>query len=151
MPRPLAWALPFLWMAGIWFLSSRSFDPGEPSTLFAVFSNLMHAPLYGVLALLWAGALLRRPDGTWPRLRLGEGCLLVLLPFLYGCIDEWHQGSVPGRDPSGMDILTDGVAALAVVLVISYLGGPSRERGLYARLFGWALACVLVAAAGVFL
>ncbi len=119
--------------------------------VFAVFSNLMHAPLYGGLALLWAGALLRRPDRAWPRLRLGEGLVLILLAFLYGCVDEWHQGSVPGRDPSGMDLVTDGVAAAAVVFVIAYLGGACSERGLYGRLVGWSLACVSVAAAGVFL
>jgi len=134
-------------MAGIWWLSSRTFETGEPTFLLVLLSNLMHAPLYGLLALLWAGLFLRQPDGDWPRPTRRELFLLVLLPALYGLVDEWHQSLVPGRDSSALDVVTDVVAAAATAGIIRYLGAPdASERGLLARLALGVIACVGAAA-----
>jgi len=73
--------------------------------------NLLHVPLYGVLALLWLRVL-----RAW---RIAGGALapgVFALTVGYGALDEWHQSFVPGRDPSSGDVLLDAAGAtLAIV------------------------------------
>lgn len=87
-----------LYMALIWFLSSRSGDamhiPGD-------FDKLAHLAEYAVLAFLLARGF-GRPF-WWAA---------FLTATIWGVIDEWHQSWVPLRDASAWDIVADALGAL---------------------------------------
>jgi VanZ family protein len=87
---------------------------------FEVNDKLVHLGLYSVLgaALAW---------GAWRTRRGIVG--LLLLGFSYGAVDEWHQGFVPGRDPSMGDLLADGAGVIVGFLFVRWLL-KSRTRGL---------------------
>ena len=152
IPRALVWVLPVAWMGLIWRLSSRSFEPAEPSFAFSVLSNLVHAPLFGLLALFWAALLAERPPGERSPLAAvgpGRAAVALALVVLYGIADEWHQSRVPGRDASALDVVTDAVAAAATLLVVLHVvRAGATERGLVARLLAGLAACVAVATWG---
>ena len=80
---------------------------------FEVNDKLVHLGLYAVMgaALAWGG---------W-RTRRGAGSLLLLIGFSYGAIDEWHQGFVPGRDPSLGDLLADCAGVIVGFLFLRWL------------------------------
>lgn len=60
----------------------------------------------------------------------------VLLAFLYGCTDEFHQSFTPGRGPSVRDVLIDSTGSLiAVYGIIGNLKKmPSAIRFAYEKL-----------------
>jgi hypothetical protein len=151
LPAPLVLGTAALWMFGIWLLSSRDLGPkGTTAGLGAVLGNLAHAPLFGLLGLLFASAFLRGAGGAWPR--IGRAATLrVLLPVLvYGIVDELHQSYTPGRDASALDVLTDVVGAGCVLWIIAYLGdAAATEAGLRQRLLLGVVACILCAVLGV--
>jgi VanZ family protein len=99
------------WMAFIFFLSSQpsltvplSFHGGD---------KLLHAMTYTVLGFLMARSLFLDRIMTWKR-----ALLLAALVAAYGFTDEFHQSFVPGREPSGWDLLADGFGGfLAAVLI----------------------------------
>ncbi len=68
-----------------------------------------HMGVYGILALLlWralSGTGLRRPL-VWA----------LIIAVLYAITDEAHQGFVPGRDPSAVDVGIDATGALIAVV-----------------------------------
>ena len=148
LPRAVPFLLAFSWMGLIWALSSQSFGSGGPGNVYwRTFANLAHAPLFGFLGMFLAAGLLRpRPPETWPR-PSAAGTLLVLgLVGLYGAVDEWHQGLVPGRDPSVLDVVTDVVGCACVLWVTAYLGRAGHsESGLRRRLLLGVLVCLVVA------
>jgi VanZ family protein len=149
LPVFLAASLVLAWAGFIWNLSGRSFAaPAEPLWTWELVTNLAHAPLFGILALLLA-ALLLRPlvaDG-WPRFAALPAASVLVLCVLYGAFDEWHQARVPGRDSSSLDLVTDFVGASAVLWIVFYLGRrEASERGLWARLLGGACLCFAAAA-----
>ncbi len=149
LPRALLWVLPVAWMGLIWRLSAQTFEPAEPSFAYSVVSNLAHAPLFGVLALLLAALLVPRPVREPADLGRPRALLVLLLVCAYGLFDEWHQSRVPGRDASPLDVVTDAVAALATVAVVLYLARrDASERGLRRRLLAGAAACLAAAAWG---
>lgn len=109
-------ALPPVYMGGLYFLSSI---PGEPTqegpAVYHVFvwvspalQNLLHVPVYGVLAWLWIRSL--RAWIRWPVARVLMGLFMTLG---YGVLDEWHQLAVPGRYASLTDALLNGLGAAA--------------------------------------
>jgi VanZ family protein len=84
-----------------------------------------HALLYSGLGVLVARALaggFRRP------LRLRSALVAVAICTLYGITDEIHQYFVPNRQADGFDVLADAVGALAAVLVMPRLAGPTYNR-----------------------
>lgn len=103
----ISWAPATLWAAVLIYLSSQS-DPLGAS-IFPFSDKVAHLLLFGVLgvALAWGG---RRSD----RFRLHAG--LLFLGCLFAASDEWHQASVPLRDPSAGDFGAD-----AVGIILGYL------------------------------
>jgi hypothetical protein len=115
------------WAAVIFDLSSKRRPVvTRESPLWEFLSNLAHAPLFGVLALFAAALLLRQKEGGWPRWRIGRALAVVALTMAYGIADEWHQSTVPGRNASVMDVVTDTVAAIMVVWVVHGVGLGER-------------------------
>ena len=118
----------------------------------AFVANLAHAPLFGLLTL-WATLCLPRQDagrgasGGWPRLDRRTLPWLLGAVALWALIDEWHQSSVPGRQPSALDLVTDLVGAVATLAVIRWLGRSRADApGLLRRLAAGLIACCIAAA-----
>lgn len=85
--------------------------------------KLAHAIEFGVLALLWARALLGSTTLT-----LRQALLLgVAVTLLYAATDELHQTGVSGRHGSPIDWLVDAAGAgLAALLALRGNFGLSR-------------------------
>ena len=135
------------WMALIWNLSSRppsDLSAGSPTG--AWISNLAHAPEYAGLAT-WIVLALRRPSATLaPSAR--SAFWIVAFCVVHGVVDELHQSTVPGRDASVLDVVTDLVGALAAVSVLRAANDPRRfTRAIFLGL----LACIAAAGLATFL
>ena len=148
IPRVFALALAFAWMGMIWSLSSGS-APATPVNLFwSTVSNLVHAPLFGILAL-WLALVLPRTASRWPVLGAREIAVVLATVLLYGIVDEWHQAARPDRHPSVLDILTDLVGGACTLWVVTYVvSATAGEGGLRARLALGLTLCVGVAMLG---
>lgn len=151
LPAPLVWTLVVAWMGAIWLLSSRHGSDQTASSLRAVVANMAHAPVFGLLGLMIAAALLRPAAvAGWPAVDLRRGASVLAGVGIYAVIDEWHQSFVPGRSSSAMDVLTDLLGAGCVLWIVAYLGrGEASERGLGLRLLAGIAACTISAALGV--
>ncbi|HED64038.1 MAG TPA: hypothetical protein ENJ09_00625, partial [Planctomycetes bacterium] len=128
LPIPLAVLVVLAWMGLIWSLSSQTFEapPEVASALWSFCANLAHAPLFGILALLFASIVLRVGMGDgWPRLRAWQAGVTVAFVLAWALLDEWHQSMTPGRDSSLLDVVTDLVGAICVLAVIAILD-PAR-------------------------
>ena len=85
--------------------------------------NLLHIPLFAVLAWLWQQALWQ----PVPRARFRD-LLAVMITVGYGFLDEWHQSFVPGRTASLTDVAFDSLGALIGVIVGIQLHAYLRRR-----------------------
>ncbi len=146
---PVAWMLVLAWAGLIWTLSASPV-PGAHGQgwIWELLSNLVHAPLFGILALFIGAACLAPRAGppAWPVFRGARVALVLALVCGYGVFDEWHQSLTPGRDPSALDILTDLTGASAVLWIVFYLArGDASEGGLWRRLGLGALLSVMAA------
>ena len=149
MPRALALAPLAAWMALVWWLSSRPAGDAEPHLLGSWITNLAHAPVFGVLALLAALCLPRA--GRWPRLDRRARLAVLAFVLLYAAVDELHQASSPGRSPSPYDVVTDLVGAGCTLWIAAYVRARgSSERGLRRRLLAGVLLCLLSALAATY-
>ena len=114
--------LTMAYMSGIYWLSSI---PGEADPQNPLLSgimlwtppavqNLVHIPLFGILALLWYRSL-----NAW----IVKGPLLSGSAFLlasgFGIFDEWHQLHVPGRYASFTDISLNVLSAAIAIWLLS--------------------------------
>ncbi len=99
-------------MMGLIFTLSG--QPGENLVLPDIVNidKLLHSLIYGVLALAGLFFLPRNRRHDRP---LYRGLLVVLFCLAYGFSDEIHQVFVPGRFPSGWDILADVTGAILAV------------------------------------
>jgi len=113
--RTRATVPPLLAMAGIFALSSVPGSlPADVSGAYRVFlwvppdvQNLLHVPVFGLLAALWQQAARR-----W-RLRPGPSAALALgLTLAYAAFDEWYQLHVPGRYANLTDLSLDALGAV---------------------------------------
>ncbi len=96
-------------------LSSVPSDRLEPLGLAPWLSYVGHAVEYGALgaSLRWAAHRLRRPVAV-----------VVAIGAVCGALDELWQSTVPGRDPSLLDLGVDVTAvALAAVAVGRWMTG----------------------------
>jgi VanZ family protein len=107
---------PLLWMALIFWMSSRStVGPDLPE-----FTRwIAHFTEYATLAALWFWAL--APV-------LGRQALIAAaaISALYALSDEWHQSFVPGRDSDPKDFLIDCVGITAGLWLAQRV--PVRRR-----------------------
>ena len=110
--KSIRWLLVVLWMAFIFFLSSRQTTgiTGESSfTLVSVYwqrfiiLKFFHLVEYSILFVLLSLALNATPKS-------------VLIAYLYACSDEFHQSFVPGRTSRFRDTLIDLVG-----IIIGYI------------------------------
>ena len=111
----IAWGPAAVWAVVLFLLSEM-----EPSgvELAVGLDKLGHLVLYAVLglALAWGGARSPRMPAWIP----------PLAGVLYGVADEWHQSLVPGRDPSGWDVVADAAGIVVGYLLFRGLRRSSR-------------------------
>ena len=105
-----AWFPPLAWAVLIFIFSSL---PGStiPSPFFSA-DKVFHLGVYAVLGYLVARAL-----GYYGRARRFVMVLSVLICFLYGVSDEFHQSFVPDRTPSFMDVAADTVGSCIGIVI----------------------------------
>lgn len=111
--RLVAWIPAILWMALLFYLSSRSTLPSLPKPGWDVLLKKGgHFAAYGILAALYLRAL------TWDApLTRGHWWLAWGLTALYAVSDEVHQSFVPGRNAAVTDWLID-VTGAAITLTL---------------------------------
>ena len=115
--RVVAVLLPLGLMALVFVVSSIPADLEAPQAssfgwVPPALQNLLHIPLYGLLAVLWFRALVAlNVPGRWPFI------LALFFSFTYGLLDEWHQSFVPGRFASLTDV---SLNLLGVVLGLCF-------------------------------
>ncbi|MEW9670961.1 VanZ family protein [Ammoniphilus sp. 3BR4] len=111
------WLPSFGWMGVIFYLSARS--GSELQGMFPFFDsfNFGHVIAYFILAVLFYWALLPfQRKGKWD-IRI----IAILLCFVYGLTDEWHQSFVPGRMPDVLDIVNDIIGATLGMLAVTLI------------------------------
>ncbi len=151
-PRPLSWLAPLAWAAVIFSMSASAgvLEDLPVLPLQGFIWNFAHPVVFGLLALLIVPIAPRRVEGgrRWTSIGGIGAVWTVVLVTLYGFTDELHQSTVPGRDASLLDVLSDGVGAAAVMVIVLHLGRREpRPGGLRARLLWGLTACA--AAAGL--
>lgn len=122
-----AW-LPVLFWAFLIFRFSSGTIPLASSVYWQDFAvkKTGHVLLFGALAILIYRALRmdkvdRKRSAIWA----------VLLAFLYGLSDEYHQMFTQGREPRLRDVFIDGAGSILVILAAYYL--PSKlSKKMYA-------------------
>ena len=117
------WLPALLMMAVIFFFSSR---PSAELPHFGSWDMIVkkgaHALGYGLLALSYLRGL-GREGGH----RLHPCLLAWFFAILYSATDEFHQSFVPGRHPSGIDIMIDGAGAAAALAIWLLRSKKKRE------------------------
>ncbi len=100
-PTAVRWGATVLWMGVIFFLSAQPQLPQAPEPwLDFLAKKTAHALEYAILA-----ALARWTLQAYPLERPGRWAWAWAA--LYALTDEAHQTLVPGRHPSGLDVLID--------------------------------------------
>jgi hypothetical protein len=106
------------------FILSSIPDTGENGHLMDLASstakNMLHAPAYGLLALLWIFTL-RDHAVTEHR----SMCVAFLVASGYGALTELNQVWVPGRFPSASDVMFDVVGSLIFIWLYWWVSGES--------------------------
>ncbi len=116
-------ALTLCYMGAIYWLSSLpgDQDPGHPALAVVIawtppaLQNLLHIPVYGLLAWLWYHSLC-----TSTRSHAFCRVAVFILAAGYGVSDEWHQLHVPGRYASFTDILMNCAGVLLALWWIQH-------------------------------
>ncbi|MBI4012460.1 MAG: VanZ family protein [Candidatus Rokubacteria bacterium] len=119
-----SWILPALGRLLPWA------GPGLLHALHGALRKLGHVVEYGILAALWLRAL-----GPAP----GAAVWAVGLSALYAALDEAHQGLVPNRTASPLDVALDTAGAFVAV---AWLHGRGRIGVAGVRLVRWAAGLV---------
>ncbi|MEM9861948.1 MAG: VanZ family protein [Myxococcota bacterium] len=109
LPSWVLWALPVAYMLAIFVASSANWGVSIPSA-FPLRDKGVHFIEYAILAFFCAHAA----RGTWPnRSLLRTAAFGALIAVLFGLSDELHQAFVPGRTAELLDLVADGLGAVA--------------------------------------
>ncbi len=104
-PVAMRWGATILWMLGIFLLSAQPHLPQAPEPwLDTLLKKTAHGLEYAILAVLARWTLQAHEVPHAGRWAWGWA-------VLYALTDEVHQALVPGRHPSGGDVLIDGLGA----------------------------------------
>ncbi len=122
-PR-VALALPVLYAATLWTLSSMSRLPSTSS--FPLKDKGVHAVAFGILAVLSTRAFsIGKPARSW----LLAAVVGAAVASAYGGIDEFHQSFVPGRSSDVMDWAADTIGAVIGAALYAVSASRSRATG----------------------
>ncbi len=98
----------------IWGLSSLTPDSIPIPGIDFPFAQTAHFFLYFILAFFLYNAFFQTNK---KQSFLKRSVQVFFICFLYGVLDEFHQSFVPGRHPSGYDVLLDGAGALSYLVL----------------------------------
>ncbi len=87
-----------------------------------VLDKPLHAFVYALLFFLWWRALYCSPPGP---LQSRAVWIAILISFIFGCLDEYHQSFVAGRGFRFTDLAANGVGIAVCAL---WLGKRYRPR-----------------------
>jgi len=130
MRKFVRWIPSILWMAVIFWLSSRTGN--ELGSMFPWVErwlpwmdgfNFGHFIAYSILALCLLFA--------FGNIRFSTKVVVVVLCALYGATDEFHQRFVDSRTPDWLDLRNDTIGAIVAMLVVSippFSGWLNRRR-----------------------
>jgi hypothetical protein len=151
LPRAVCWTLVVAQYGVICWLSSIPGSRVPSSPLWAVITNLGHAPLFGLLAM-WFALLVPRTAG-WPGLTRPRIFAVLAAIAALGIVDELHQNFfTAGRDMSVFDVCTDLAGASSVLAVARYVGRDTSDAlGLTWRLAAGLCACIASAGAATYI
>jgi len=114
------WLPPILW--GLVIFSFSSFKVGTATEIYwkdFIIKKTAHVIEYGILATLLYRAMvnsdIEKKKAIW---------LSILIAFLYGLTDEFHQSFTPGREPHLRDVIIDTIGA--GVFVFGLVGNISK-------------------------
>ncbi|WP_031386089.1 VanZ family protein [Desulfonatronum thiodismutans] len=119
--KPLSSIVPLIYMVLILIGASVPADSdSEPHLLEFLllpptFQNLLHIPVYGLLAFLWRWTLDRHMSSR------AAFILALLITVCFGAFQEWVQSLVPGRFGSVNDVFFDAIGAVLGLWVFSRL------------------------------
>lgn len=124
-------ALTPVWMGLIFWLSVSQSPPGGdfgsggllPPGLLPIAGHFLFYAVLTALSIGWLGVL--------PPLHKRQPLIFaaaVLVSLTYGSIMELLQAMVPGRTPSLVDILVNGLGALAVVALVLAVQSKRKPR-----------------------
>ena len=144
LPLPVSrWTPVFIWMAGIFYFSSRR----APLDFLPSFGHgidierLAHIGEYAGLAVLLPRALSNSRGGDWekggggdfpPAQKASQRLYTpVLIALAYAVLDEFHQELTPGRGFELADIGYDlvGIVAALALTWVRERGGGKEENG----------------------
>jgi VanZ family protein len=119
---------PFLLMVLIFVLSGIPGDAGLDgfnlvTGIDPALQNTLHVPLYATLQILWLRALTR--FGWTIKKTVLAG---LLLAFGYSILDEIHQGFVPGRYASIMDVGLNLMGCLLGSMIWLFITTRKRSK-----------------------
>ena len=110
----LAYSLPILWAGFIFFLSNQEMLPGFSTSIYDfVFKKSAHMLVYAVLYLLLFRAYQKTNGGMVTKQHY---LFPILMSFIYALVDEFHQSTVPGRNPTVRDVGYDMLGVATVLL-----------------------------------
>lgn len=101
------WLPPILW--GLVIFSFSSYPVGVATEIYwkdFIIKKTAHVIEYGILATLLYRAMVNsdveKRKAMW---------ISILISFLYGITDEFHQSFTPGREPNTRDVFIDTIGA----------------------------------------
>ena len=101
------WLFPVLWALVIFTFSS--FQTAETTKIYwgdFIIKKTAHIVEYGVFAVLLYRAMINSGMNKTSAMKSS-----VLISFLYGVTDEFHQSFTPGRGPTARDVIIDTIGA----------------------------------------
>lgn len=110
--------LPPLTLMGLIFISSsipmdKNADvPEFIISLDPTLQNLLHIPVFGLLAFLWLKSFAKHSI-----LASTKVIITLIVTILFGCLDEFHQTFVSGRYGSLTDILLNIVGIITGTVI----------------------------------
>ena len=121
MARYLYWIPVVFYMGIIFYFSSKTGGEIHLPTPDYIAHGAEYFGLSWLVQWAWSGSINSKPGrGFW---------VAILISFVYGISDEFHQSFVPGRTPDAMDLLADTVGAmLAQVVWYGWKKVSSRVR-----------------------
>lgn len=99
-------------VALITWLSSK--PVGLKTQLFENQDKVLHFIAYGFIAFCFCFWVRSK---RWKSSPIKYGFIVLMLIFILGLVDEWHQSFVPGRQVSMMDVLADVLGGATAIFI----------------------------------
>jgi VanZ family protein len=86
--------------------------------------NLLHLPLYGLLAYLWLNSFAAIDYPV-----INAIILSLTISLIFGCMDELYQTLIPGRYGSITDVILNSIGIILGIIVFHLLKSDKVGKG----------------------